>query len=436
MATGTALSPLARADRVLSGGALNQLALPGGERRVIARGSGARVWDTDGREYIDHVLGSGPLILGHAHPAVVEAVRRQLERGSTFYSLNEPAIALAERIVERSPCAELVQFCNSGAEATFFAMRVARAATGRDAVLKFEGGFHGSSDYALMSLFPTGVPQYPRPEPTSGGIPGALVDEVLVSPFNDADAAGAIVERHADRLAAIIVEPVQRVIEPLPGFLPALRELASRHGIVLIFDEVVTGFRIAPGGAQQRYGVIPDLAAYGKIIGGGHPLAAVAGRADLMRLVDHRLRGRPDYVYVSGTLNGNPTAATAGLATLDVLDRPGSYDRLEAVGERMRSGLRGVFAAAGVPAQVLGVGPLFQVALSGEEIRDYRALRRADAVRLRRLAHRVLESGVYLTAEKGYLSLAHTDEDVDRVVAAFAEALAAGEPGNGEDDAR
>jgi glutamate-1-semialdehyde 2,1-aminomutase len=420
-----AVASLARADRVIAGGALNQLALPGGERRIIARGSGARVWDTEGREYIDHVLGSGPLILGHAHPAVVEAVERQLALGSTFYGLTEPAIELAERIVSRAPCAELVQFCNSGAEATFYALRIARAATGRDAVLKFEGGFHGSNDYALMSLFPTGAPDYPRADPTSSGIPHALVDEVLVSPFNDLEHARAIVERHAARLAAIIVEPVQRVIEPLPGFLAGLRELASRHGIVLVFDEVVTGFRLAPGGAQERYGVTADLAAYGKIIGGGHPLAAVAGRADLMRLADHRLRGRHGYVYISGTLNGNPVAATAGLATLDVLDDRSAYERLEAVGERMRTGLRDAFSAAGVPVQVLGVGPLFQVVVSAEEVREYRALRRGDRHRIRRVAQRVFDGGVYLTAEKNYLSLAHTDEDVDRVVEAFAEALRA-----------
>jgi glutamate-1-semialdehyde 2,1-aminomutase len=418
-----AVPALARADRVIAGGALNQLALPGGERRVIARGSGARLWDTEGREYIDHVLGSGPLILGHSHPAVAEAVERQLALGSTFYALTDPVIRLAERIVARAPCAELVQFCNSGAEATFYALRIARAATGRDAVLKFEGGFHGSNDYALMSLFPSGAADYPRAEPTSSGIPRALVDEVLVSPFNDLDSARAVIEQHAHRLAAIIVEPVQRVIEPVPGFLAAVRELASRYGIVLVFDEVVTGFRIAPGGAQERYGVTADLAAYGKIIGGGFPLAAVAGRSELMRLADHRQRGSEGYVYISGTLNGNPVAASAGLATLDVLEAPGGYERLEAVGQRMRAGLRAVFAAAGVPAQVLGVGPLFQVVISTEDVRDYRALRRGDADRIERLARHVFERGVYLTAEKGYLSLAHSDADIDFVVEAFADAL-------------
>jgi len=416
---------LARADATIAGGAITQFALPGGERRVLARGDGARVWDVDGREYVDYVLGSGPLVVGHCHPRVVEAAQRQAAVGPTFYALNEPIVRLAERIVERVPCAELVQFSATGAEATFYALRLARAATGRDAVLKFEGGFHGSSDYAQMSLFPVGPPAYPAPEPTSSGIPRAIEQDVLVAPYNDLEATRAIVEAHADRLAAIIVEPLQRVIEPLPGFLEGLRALADRHGIVLVFDEIVTGFRLAPGGAQERYGVTPDLATFGKIIGGGYALAAVAGRRDLLEAADHSRRGGGStFVYISGTLNGNPVAAAAGLATLDVLDEPGAYQRLDELGDRMRAGLERGLADAGLPGRSMGAGPMFQALVVDGPVTDYRSMRRADAAAMRTIMHGVLEAGNLIQAEKAYLSLAHADADVDRTLEAFAESAA------------
>ena len=414
------------AQALLPGGSVTALSLPGGARPVIARGSGSHLWDTDGREYVDYLLGSGPLILGHAHPEVIAAVTRQAALGSTYYTISEPVLELASRIVQQVPCAQMVQFCGSGMEATFYALRIARAATGRSAVLKFEGGFHGANDYALMSLSPSGPPDYPRAEPDSAGIPPAVREEVLVAPYNDLDTVSAIVTEHSARLAAILVEPYQRVIEPVPGFLQGLRRLADIHGLVLIFDEVVTGFRFGPGGAQQRYGVTPDLVCLGKIIGGGYPLAAVAGQAELIGLTDQARRGHADYVYMSGTLNGNPVAAAAGNATLAVLDRPGSYERLSAAGERIRAGLRAAFGTAGVPAQVLGVGPIFQVVISDTPVRDFRSLRRGDQARIRRIAQQVLEKGHFLTGQKGYLSLAHTDVEIDATVAAFAGALEAG----------
>jgi glutamate-1-semialdehyde 2,1-aminomutase len=414
------------AQALLPGGSVTALSLPGGARPVIARGSGSHLWDTDGREYVDYLLGSGPLILGHAHLEVVAAASRQAALGSTYYTISEPVLELASRIVQQVPCAQMVQFCGSGMEATFYALRIARAATGRSAVLKFEGGFHGANDYALMSLSPSGPPDYPRAEPDSAGIPPAVREEVLVAPYNDLDTVSAIVAEHSARLAAILVEPYQRVIEPLPGFLQGLRRLADTHGLVLIFDEVVTGFRFGPGGAQQRYGVTPDLTCLGKIIGGGYPLAAVAGQAELIGLTDQARRGQADYVYMSGTLNGNPVAAAAGNATLAVLDRPGSYERLFAAGERIRAGLRTAFGTAGVPAQVLGVGPIFQVVISDTPVLDYRSLRRGDQARIRRIAQQVLEKGHFLTGQKAYLSLAHTDAEIDATVAAFAAALESG----------
>jgi glutamate-1-semialdehyde 2,1-aminomutase len=409
---------------LLPGGGVTALALPGGAHRVLARGEGSRVWDTDGREYVDYLLGSGPLIVGHAHPKVVAAVERQARLGSTFYAPTEPLIRLAERIVERVPCAEMVQFCVSGSEATLYALRLARAATGRDQVLKFEGGFHGANDYALMSLYPTGPADYPRAQAGSAGIPPGVADSVLVAPYNDLSTTTTIVEEHAASIAAIIVEPFQRVIAPAPGFLEGLRSLADRFGVVLVFDEVVTGFRWGPASAQGRYGVTPDLASLGKIIGGGYPLAAVAGRREIMALADPSRRSKGEtFVYFSGTLNGNPIAAVAGLATLDLLDEPGSYERLFAAGERVRQGLSAVMLGSGLAFQVLGEGPLFQVLLAAGPVTDYRSMQLADGATMKKIASGVFERGFFFTGDKAYISLVHTDEDLDGFVEAFAASL-------------
>ncbi|MBJ7593805.1 MAG: aspartate aminotransferase family protein [Candidatus Dormibacteraeota bacterium] len=413
---------LANAEQLLPGGGVTSLSLPGGVRKVIARGKGSRIWDVAGDEYVDYLLGSGPLIAGHAHPAVVDAVQRQAALGSTFYAVTEPILRLAQRIVDSVPCAEMVQFCTSGSEATAYALRIARAATGRDAVLKFEGGFHGANDYAQMSLFPSVAATYPSSQPSSGGIPHALVEDVLVVPFNDLGQVRAVVEENRNRLSAIIVEPVQRVIEPVPGFLQGLRDLATRYGIVLIFDEIVTGFRLGEAGAQGYYGVKPDLATYGKIIGGGYPLAAVAGQSTLMELADPGRRGKGDYVYFSGTLNGNPIAAVAGLATMELLD-DAAYKRLFAAGERLRGGLQDAFARHDIAVRVLGIGPMFQVLITDETVRDYWGMQRADSVRLKKIAAAVFQQGFFLSGDKGYLSLAHTDDDLDRTIQAFAVAI-------------
>jgi glutamate-1-semialdehyde 2,1-aminomutase len=377
----------------------------------------------DGNEYIDYLLGSGPLVLGHAHPAVVEAVQAQAALGSTFWAPTEPILELAEVIVRQVPCAQMVQFCTSGSEATLYAMRLARAATGRDLVLKFEGGFHGSNDYALISLWPSAQSAFPLGEPASAGIPQAIVGQMLIAPYNDLATTTAIIEAQAGRVSAILVEPMQRVISPRAGFLQGLRELATRHGAALIFDEVVTGFRLGPGGAQQYYGVTPDLACLGKIIGGGYPLAAVAGRRDILELADPSRRGSDPYVYFSGTLNGNPIAAAAGLATIGVLNQPGSYERLHELGERARAGLRAAFADSGRPAQVLGEGPLFQALLTASDVVDYRTMKTADAASMKSIAREVFGRGYFLSGDKAYLSLVHSDDDVDGLVKAFREAL-------------
>lgn len=319
------------ADACLPGAGLGGYTLPEEVRFVIRRGRGSRLQDVQGRWYIDYVNGAGTLILGHAHPSVLAAVRAEAANGLHYFgTLNQPAIEFAEVLVKVIPCAEKVIYTATGSEATFFALRMARAFTGRNKILKFEGGYHGNHDYSTFSIFPAGASNYPVGRPDAGGIPDAVHSTVLVAPFNDLEALALIVKEHRADLAGIIVEPVQRVIFPQPEFLPGLRRICDVNDILLIFDEAVTGFRLALGGAQEYFGVIPDLAAYAKIIGGGGPLGGLAGRAEIMERADPRNHGQSDYPYVNGTLHGNPIAAAAGLATVGELEQPGFYDRLHA----------------------------------------------------------------------------------------------------------
>jgi glutamate-1-semialdehyde 2,1-aminomutase len=415
------------AERYLPGACLGMMSLPPELRMVMVRGEGSRAYDVAGREYLDYMLGSGPLLLGQAHPAVVEAVQRQAALGSTFFALNEPAVRLAEQLTLAVPCGEAVRFQTTGSEATFAALRLARAATGRDGVLKFEGGWHGGHDLGQLSGAPSGEHPFPEPVPDCDGIPAGACRDVLVAPFNDPDAAAALIEQHRHELAAVIVEPLQRALRPEPGFLERLRDVTRRHGIVLVFDEIVTGFRLAWGGAQERYGVVPDLACYGKVIGGGYPLSAVVGRQDLLQLADPGQKGRGRYCFLSGTLTGNPVACAAGLATLGVLRQPGTFERLNALGERLAQGLRQAGADAGVPLHVLGDGPVLQVYFTGHRpLRNHRDLLKADRGRAVRFGHELIRRGVYCTpGGKLYLSLAHSDADIARTLEIAAGALQA-----------
>lgn len=410
---------LTRAN-VLAGSSLAGYRLPQEVDFVVDRAQGTRIWDVDGREYIDYLLGSGPLILGHAHPEVTEAVTEQLLGGSTYYALNRPAIELAEVFAEAVPCAERVRFVSTGAEATACALRLARAHTGRSLVLKFEGGYHGSHDAALLSFAPATANAWPDPVPDSAGIPVGVRHDVLVAPYNDAEQTAAIARAHGADLAAIIVEPMQRGIPPIPGFLHALRQLADELGAILIFDEVVTGFRVAYGGAQQFYGVVPDIAALGKIVGGGFPLAAIVGRTDILDHVDTARKGQPDYVHLSGTLSGNPIAATAGLATLRVLRKPGVYDRLHRAGESLRAGLMDVAMRYGVPLTVVGDGPLAAVHFTEGPVRTYRDVLKADKSRLARVNAELVRRGILVQlSTKFYLSVVHSDADLNAGLEAF-----------------
>jgi glutamate-1-semialdehyde 2,1-aminomutase len=409
--------------QLLPGGILTQLHLPGGAYPTITSGTGAHIWDTAGNEYIDCVLGSGPLILGHCPEPVVAAVTRQLRQGSTFYAFNDKIGKLAKLIVRWAPCAERVQFCGSGSEATFYALRIARAATRRARILKFEGGFLGGNDYALMSFVPPLSSEPAAVVPSSAGIPAAVEDTVLVAPFNDLEATRTLVHKYAESLAAIIVEPMQRVIEPADGFLQGLRELTEETGSLLIFDEVVSGFRWCLGGAQAHYNVIPDLATYGKVIGGGYPLAAVAGRADVMDYAAWVPDKQSERAYMSGTLNGNPIAAVAGIATLEVLTEKGAYARLNELGADLRRGITSALDEVNADGQVLGVGPTFQVVHTRKPIRNYRDLAGEDLEMKESVGRQVFERGVFVRNEKMYLSLAHSDEDIARIVAAYRDAI-------------
>jgi glutamate-1-semialdehyde 2,1-aminomutase len=418
---------LEKAERYLPGACLGMMHLPPELRMVMVRGEGSKIYDAAGREYLDYMLGSGPLILGHARPEVVAAVRRQAALGSTYFALNEPAIRLAEQMVEAVPCGEAIRFQTTGSEATFAALRLARAATGRPRVLKFEGGWHGGHDLGQLSSFPAAPVPYPEAVPDCDGITRAARSDVLVAPFNDPAATAALIEQHHTEVAAVIVEPLQRTLKPEPGFLEGLRSVTKKYGIVLVFDEVVTGFRVAWGGAQERYGVVPDLACYGKAMAGGYPLSAVVGKRELLQAADPRQKGKGAYCFLSGTLTGNPVACAAGLAALEVLHQPGAYERLHALGDRLARGLSQAGASARVPLQVLGDGPVRQVFFTDQKpLRNHRDLLRADKKRAVDFGYELIRRGVYCTpGGKLYLSLAHTDADVDRTAALAAEALTA-----------
>jgi len=407
------------------GGVLGGYYAPDDLQFVVKEARGAHLYDFSGREYIDYVLGSGPMVLGHAHPAVVAAVEAQLRKGTTYFQLSEPAVALAEEICRAVPCAEQLRYTSSGSEATFFALRVARAFRKRDKILKFEGGFHGTHDYSLMSVGPRVPKAFPAPTADSAGIPHAISEEVLVAPFNDLAETEAIITAHHESLAAVIMEPFQRLVVPDKAFLAGVREVTRRFGVPLIFDEIVTGFRFAYGGAQEYYGVVPDIAALGKIIGGGFPLAAVVGSAEIMRHLAPAMEETGDFVQQAGTLNGNPVAAAAGLATLAELRKPGTYARLFETGRRVKTALQDAARAAGFPAQVAGEAPVFEIYFTDRPITDYRATLTADRALHAAFTRALLERGVVKAAQKIYISLAHTEEDIQRTVQAFSAALQA-----------
>ena len=358
------------------------------------------------------------MILGHAHPAIIEAVRKQIERGSSFSYVNESALELAQEMVRAIPCAEKIRFAASGTEATFYCLRFAKAYTGRRKILKFEGSYHGAHDVGVISLFPKRLFPFPNSEPTSAGISKQIQDEVLIAPYNDLEVTQKIVDQYSNELACVIMEPLQRCTPPLKGFLEGVRQITKEKKILLIFDEVVTGFRLAYGGAQEYYGVVPDLAAFGKALGGGYPIGAVCGRKDILNLCIEANLGEERYVWFASTLAGNPVSASASLATLAELRKGGAYERLHSLGRILREGYQALLREMGLAGQVLGDGPLCQVLFTERPVIDYRTAFGADREKGRQFALGLFEHGIFLNpmGTKMYLSLAHTDEDIERIL--------------------
>ena len=415
----------ARAKRSIPGGVnspVRAFRSVGGSPVFVQSAAGCTLTDLDGNQYTDYVMSWGPLILGHAHPAVVEAVRAVAERGTSYGAPTEAESELAELVIAMVPSIDQVRFCCSGTEATMSALRLARGFTGREKVLKFAGCYHGHGDAFLISA---GSGALTNGVPDSPGITAGVSRDTLVVEYNDLDAVAAAFAAHPGEIAAVIVEPYvgnMGLVLPVPGFLAGLRELTARDGAILIFDEVMTGFRVAPGGVQEREDVLPDLTTLGKIIGGGLPVGAFGGRADIM----NRLSPAGP-VYQAGTLSGNPLAMAAGLATLRGLQAPGVYAHLEHVGERFATGMAQVFARHDVPHVTAHRGSMVGFFFTGGPVTNLTSAKSADTVFYGRFFHAMLDRGVYLAPsqfEAGFLSTAHRDLDVDRTLAAADEALA------------
>lgn len=416
-------TPSSRALATFPAGSNGEFNLPPHLVRVIHRGEGSRLWDAEGRELLDFSMGWGSVLPGHAHPDVVRAVTTRAPLGTNFAFTNTESLALGEELIRLSPACERVRFCASGTEATMYCLRLARAFRNRAGIMKFEGAYHGSNDEGVVSLFPSGTTPFPAPEPSSAGVHH---NHIIIAPYNDADAARATIDAHADTLAAVIVEPLHRCLAPRPGFLAALREACTKHGVLLIFDEVVTGFRLAYGGAQEKYGVIPDLVAYGKALGGGLPIGAFGGRADIMDIVREDKAGTDaDYVWTASTLGGNPVSCAAANAALAFYRTPGTYDRLHALGEHFRDGLRKALRDTGHTGQVIGDGPLGQIVFSSEPVFDYRSTIKGNRAKARAMMLALFENDIFINpmGTKLYLSLAHDEPACTEFCARLARVL-------------
>lgn len=412
---------IARAHEVLPAGGFGNF----DPNIIIARGKGSRVWDEKDNEYIDYLIGSGPMLLGHGHPEVMEAVLQQLPKGMTFFANNAKGIELGEAICGAVACCEQVRFVTSGGEADMYAIRLARAHTGRDKILKFEGGYHGMCAEAQMSLAPTHRVNFPHAVPDSAGIPQGVADQMVIAPFNDLEAVAALMNEHND-IAAIIVEPLQRIIPPEPGFLQGLSDLCDKHSVLLIFDEIVTGFRLAYGGAQERYGVVPDICTLGKIIGGGFPLAAIGASAEIMQHFDKGAVGADKWLMQLGTLSGNPVASVAGLKTMEVLQRAGAYEELRATGTALQRMQSDALREAGIPHRICGDETLFDIFFTDNSCRDYRTAKHDDPNRNAAYIDVLRRHGVFKSPGKLYPSLAVTDDDLaltQQAVTKAAEAI-------------
>jgi glutamate-1-semialdehyde 2,1-aminomutase len=419
------LSCAERAHQLFPAGSNGEYDLPADLVRVFKKARGCRIWDEDDREYVDFTMGWGSALVGHAHPKVVEAASLQAREGVNFAALSVPLVKLAERLTEINPALEKIRFVATGTEATMTCIRIARGATGRSKVLKFEGAFHGSHVEGVANFFWSRAGGLPAAEDTGTGGASA-VDDLLVCPYNNLDRARELIAEHAADLAAVIIDPVQRSILAQPEFLRGLRQATTEHGVILVFDEVVSGFRIAYGGASEYYGVTPDLLAYGKALGGGYPIAALGGRAEIMDEVREDRHATPRYVWAASTTGGSPVTAAAALAVLDVLAEQGAYPHMQAMGDRLRDGIGEIFQSSGIRAQTYGVGPLAQFCLSDEPVVDMASEARGDASIRRAIDLELIPRGIFLNPmlTKIYVSLAHDQAAVDTYLEALAEVVA------------
>jgi glutamate-1-semialdehyde 2,1-aminomutase len=412
------------AQRYLPGGVnspVRAFKAVGGTPLFIKRGRGSRIRDEDGNEFIDYVCSWGPLILGHSHPQVVKAVKKTVERGSSFGAPTELETTLARMVCEAMPSIEMVRFVNSGTEATMSAIRLARAFTSRNRVIKFSGCYHGHSD-GLLAKAGSGMATLGIP--SSPGVPTTVTADTLVTPYNDFNEVEQLLNKFTSEIAAVIVEPIagnMGLVLPKPDFLKHLRSLTHEYGAMLIFDEVITGFRVAYGGAQELYGINPDLTCLGKIIGGGLPIGAYGGRKEIMEMI-----APLGPVYQAGTLAGNPIAMTAGIETLKVLDKPRVYEELEQKSFLLAKGITEVASAAGIDIQLNRAGSMFTVFFTKEPVTDYETAAKADTKLYAKFFHRMLSHGVYLPPsqfEAAFVSVPHTDEDIQATIDAASKAF-------------
>ena len=414
----------AAAQKVIPGGVnspVRAFRAVGGQPIFIDRAEGPYIWDVDGNRYIDYVLSWGPLILGHAHPEVVEALHRAVKRGTSFGAPTALETELAELVCEMVPSAEQVRFVNSGTEATMSVLRLARAFTGRDKIIKLQGNYHGHADFLLVQAG-SGVATLGLPD--SPGVPRGATQDTLTAPFNDLAAIEMLFNEHGSQIAGLILEPVagnMGLVLPVKGYLAGLHKLCTQHGALLIFDEVMTGFRVAPGGAQEHYGVTPDLTALGKVIGGGLPVGAYAGRREIMQTV-----APAGPMYQAGTLSGNPLAMTAGIATLKALNQPGVFDKLVAGTTQLCQGIGEAAKTAGVPIYQTQVGSMFATFFTDQPVTNWDSAARSDVKMFARFFQAMLKRGVYLAPsqfETGFFSTAHTEEIVVATIQAAQTAL-------------
>jgi len=413
-----------RACELIPGGVNNPVSAfraVGGNPIFIDRGKGSKIYDVDGNAYIDYVLSWGPLILGHSHPKVVNAIKKAAEKGTSYGAPTPLEIELAEAVLKVYPSMDKVRMVNSGTEATMSAIRVARGFTGRDKIIKFEGCYHGHADGLLVKAG-SGATTFGVPD--SPGVPKSYAKNTITLPFNDMAALQSIIKKEWKSVACVIIEPVVGNIGcvlPKPGFLESLRKLTKKFGIILIFDEVMTGFRVAFGGAQAYYGITPDMTCLGKVIGGGLPVGAYGGKKEIMAMVSPE-----GPVYQAGTLSGNPLAMTAGIETLRILSKENTYNKLESTGALLEEGLADAARKAGVNTRFYRAGTMFCTYFTNTDVIDYKTAKTSDTARFSRFFSAIIKKGVYIAPsqfEAGFISLAHTEKDIEKTVKAAYESL-------------